>query len=315
MARLRQLTVVTHPHVSMPLDLSFSIGTNVLYGPDCPERRRLMQLLCGICTGDFSYTDQPIDLRCTFAVPGGEVEVGIVRPEPGADVTVTQGDESRVIDAPPAGHEHLIFDGSDRLVTALSAAGALREPRWLPPALAITAEREGQPGQPVEVNLRGIPELAGLWWHLDYERGFVTLTEPGGALDLRLIADSGERSLADLDPAQRRLVSLFLYLSCRPTPLIGASLDHLAEEARADVLRHVEPPMFGGVPRRQSFFVADSSVLMYQMALRRAEDIQQAIVVCAPGEPWRKLTDAEARKYHQYHEREFRHIDSLMRLW
>lgn len=314
MARLRTLQIDRHPDVDVPLTLSFSLGTSVVFGPDGPSRRRLMALLCGVTTGDFSYTDQPLDLLATFAIPGGEAEVHIARTETGGPVSVTQGEETRTIEEPPEGHRHLICDGTDALLMALHNVDGLRAPQWLPPALAHTAH-QSEAGAPVEVNLRGIPELAGLWWHLDYERGFITLTEPGGRLDLKLHADDVVRSIADLTAEQRALASMYLYLSCRPTPFFDAPLDHLSDEAVDDLLRHVEPPMFGGVPRRQSFFAADSSALLYRMLIKRPEDVQQALVVCRPGVPWRKLDEAEAAKYYQFYEREFRHIDSLMRLW
>ena len=310
MARLTELEIRQHPDVADPLTLTFSIGTNILYGPPSPSRASLMRLLRGVTTGDFSETAGPLDLRCQFAVPGGQADVTITRAEATGPVNVHQGDKVRVIEEPPPGQQHLIFDGSDALIRDLSAPGGLRAEAWVPPGLrAACADGAG------EVDLSRVPELAGLWWHLDYEKGYLTRDGEDGAIGLRLLNDGSSRGLGSLDAAQRRLLSLFYYLSVRPTPLVDASLDHLVEEAIDDALRHVEPPLFGGVPKRQSFFTADSSVLMYRMNIRKQEQLQRAFVVCAPGEPWRALTDAEAKTYFQYYDREFRHIDSLMRLW
>jgi hypothetical protein len=314
MARLTQLDVAQYPGVDAPLTLTFSPGTNVLYGPPSAARRRLLGLLCGVCTGSFHDTDQPLDLRATFAVPGGQASVSIRREAAGEPVVLVQDGRSQTLDAALPGAAHLIYDGTDALLAALGPSGSLRSETWLPPALAQVSGRAEGDG-PVEVNLRSIPELSGLWWHLDYERGFLTLDGPAGGLGMRMIRDGVSRGVETLDAPQRRLLALFVYLSSRPVPFIAASLDGLCEEAVDDVLRHVEPPMFGGVPKRQSFFCAQTSTLMARMALKRPADVQQALVLCVPDQPWRKLTDGESRSYYQYFERGFRHIDSLMRLW
>lgn len=313
MARLIALNIRQHPSVRAPLTLAFCPGTNILYGPPSVERRALLELLCGVCTGSFSGTDQPFDLQATFALPGGQTVVSMRRMEAGGPVVLVQDGESRTLTEPVLGASHLIHEGTDGLLSALSSSGGMGE-RWLPPALAH-ASRAADGDGPVEVNLRMIPELSGLWWHLGYEQGFLSLDAPGGALGIRMVQDGASRGMRSLGQEQRHLLSLFVYLACRPVPFIDAPLDHLSEEALDDVLRHLEPPIFGGVPRRQSFFCAQTSTLMYRMALKRPEDVQRAFVLCAPGEPWRKLSKAESKSYFQYFELGFRHIDDLMRLW
>ncbi|MEL6343811.1 MAG: hypothetical protein AAFV53_11810 [Myxococcota bacterium] len=322
MARLKSVSIHQLSGVVSGTTLTFSPLFNVILGREGSGHRDLLKLLGAILCADFSHLDgQVFDVECVMLTSQGELPIRIQRLSSEDEIEIRHGDTAHPLDAVPdqrplsaeiLSPEWSLLDG---LTAPDGDPGAIREPRWIPDPILLQGLRSG-PG-PVEVDARYIPELSSVWYHLDYEKAWLTCDhvsqERIGRLGFRFRrSDDAMVGLDAYDAEKRRLLSMFYYVACRrDVALLDGMLNRIEEEAAGDLIK--------SLLHRQTFVTNTESRLLYQLSFPSAAAMRHACILCNRRDSgdveWRAMSEAEAKKLYQFYDAGLKHIEDLARLW
>lgn len=322
MARINRLQIHRFPNVAPDTTLQFSPVFNVLLGRSGSGNDVLLRLLGAVTCADFSDLQGEIfDVSCTMLTNKGELVLRIHRDTPDAAVYIEHDDTSHTIDEVDDQRSLMteVFAHGWSLLPGLTAPdgadGAVRDPRWVPDPVLLHGLRAG--AGPVEVDVKYIPELTTLWYHLDYEKAWVScehVSQAGvGRLGFRFrLSDDKHIGLDELNAEQQELLSLFYYVACRrDVAFLHQKLETIGEEAAGDLLK--------SLLHRQTFVTNTGSRLLYQLSFRSADAMQNACVLCKRDDQgrfvWKNMTPKESGKLFQFYDAGLKHLEDLARLW